>query len=87
MQLRDEIAQQALALPQEDRAYVADLLEGSLDDAGDYDPELADAWTREIERRVEAFRRGESTAVDFDTAMREVREALERRRAARTGHS
>lgn len=85
MLLRDEIAQQALALPPEDRAYVADRLEGSLPDNGIPDAEIAAAWTREIERRVQAYDRGETTAVDFDAAMQEVRQALESRRAARAG--
>lgn len=85
MLLRDEIAQQALALPPEDRAYVADLLEGSLPDNGIPDAEIAAAWTREIERRVQAYDRRETTAVDFDAAMQEVRQALESRRAARAG--
>lgn len=85
MLLRDEIAQQALALPPEDRAYVADRLEGSLPDNGIPDAEIAAAWTREIERRVQAYDRRETTAVDFDAAMQEVRQALESRRAARAG--
>lgn len=85
MLLRDEIAQQALALPPEDRAYVADLLEGSLPDEEIPDAEIAAAWTREIERRVQAYDRRETTAVDFDAAMQEVRQALESRRAARAG--
>lgn len=83
MTTRDAIAQQALALPPEDRAYVADLLEGSLHDDGFSNPGIAEAWSREIERRVQAYDRGETTAIDFDAALDQVRQALEARRAAR----
>ena len=41
---RDEIVQQAMALPPEDRAYVADMLEQSLSGGGFATPEIAAAW-------------------------------------------
>lgn len=89
MTLRDQLIEQALALalPPEDRGYVAHVIEESLNARGVTDPGIAAAWTQEIERRVEAYRCGETSAVEFDTAMREVRDALEKRRAARAGLS
>jgi len=85
MTLRDQIAQQAMALPPEDRAYVAELLEVSLHEGDLSDQEITEAWTQEIERRVQAYDRGETTAVDFETALEQARQALEARRAARAG--
>lgn len=83
MAIRDEIAKQALTLPPEDRAYVADLLEGSLPPAGFADPEIAEAWSREIDRRVQAYDRGETTGLDFDEALKQMRQALQTHRTAR----
>jgi hypothetical protein len=49
MAIRDEIAKQAMTLPPEDRAYVADLLKGSLSTGAFSDPVIAGAWSREID--------------------------------------
>lgn len=83
MQLRDEILQQALNLRQDDRAYLADILEQSLTVDSVATPEVAEAWSQEIERRIAAYDRGEATAVDFETALEHVREALVQHRARR----
>jgi len=81
MTLREQIIQQALTLPPEDREYVADLLEGSLPAGEIRSEEIADAWSQEIDRRIAAYDRGETTAVDFDVAMNTMRQALEAHRA------
>lgn len=81
MTLRDQIIQQALTLPPEDREYVADLLEGSLPVGEFRTAEIADAWSQEIDRRISAYDRGETTAVDFDVALDNMRQALETHRA------
>lgn len=81
MTLRDQIIQQALALPPEDREYMADLLEGSLPFADFRTEQIADVWTREIDRRIAAYDRGETTAMDFDVALDNMRQALEAHRA------
>jgi hypothetical protein len=76
MTLRDEIAQQALSLPPEDRMYVADVLEKSLT-TGDFStPELAAEWADEIERRIAAYDRGELTGVDFNAALDRIQQQL-----------
>lgn len=77
MTLRDQILQHALALPPEDREYVADLLEGSLPIGEFRIDEMADAWSEEIDRRIAAYDRAETTAVDFDGALDNMRQALE----------
>ncbi len=83
MTLRDQILQQALTLPPEDREFVADLLEGSLPKGECRSQEIADAWSQEINRRIAAHDRGETTAVDFESAIRNIREALEAHRASK----
>ena len=46
MSNRDEIARAALTLPLEDRAYVADVLERSLEPESFATPEIAEAWSK-----------------------------------------
>ena len=59
MTSREQILQDALALPPEDRAFVVDQLERSLEKGGFASPEIAAAWTQEIGQRVAAYDRGE----------------------------
>ena len=80
MTLREQIAQQALALPPQDRAFLADLLDQSLNADGFSTPELAAEWAAEVARRIEAYDRGETHAIDAVTAMREMREGLANRK-------
>ncbi len=79
MGIRDEIVEQAMSLPPEDRAYVADLLEGSLPIGEFSDPKIASAWSLEIDRRVRAYDQGETTGINFDDALRQMRTALRAR--------
>jgi len=65
MATRDELAEQALALPVEDRAYLAEVLDRSLTQEGLATPEIAQAWLVEIERRSAAYDRGEMPADDW----------------------
>ena len=81
MTLRDQIAEQALALPPEDRAFLADLLEESLATEGFATPELAREWVAEVKRRVAAYDRGERQGLDLKTAMQSMREELQSRRS------
>ena len=83
MTLREQIAQQALALPPEDRAFLADLLEQSLNADGFSTPELAAEWAAEVSRRIKAYDRGETHAIDAAGAMREMREGLAESRAGK----
>jgi len=77
---REEIARKALNLPPEDRAYVADVLERSLD-TGDVPEEIAAAWSKEIDRRIAAYDRGETQALDIETSNARLRDALAAHRA------
>jgi putative addiction module component (TIGR02574 family) len=78
---REEIVQQAMALPPEDRVYVADMLEYSLSGGGFATPEIAAAWATEIERRVAAHERGELPAAELDAVFVRLRQRLADRRA------
>lgn len=83
MASREQIAQLAMTLSDEDREYVADLLERSLP-TGDFRPaEIAEAWSHEIHRRIAAYGRGETPAADFGTALDRMREALNAHRAGK----
>lgn len=77
----EQIAQQALALGPEDRVNLANVLEESLSTGGFATPEIAAAWSAEIDRRLAAYRRGEAQATGADTALQRVHERLEAHRA------
>ena len=83
---RDEILQKALALDPSDRAYLADELERSLPTMLFPSDELSAAWSSEIDRRINAYDRGETNAVGFDTALDHARKALAEQRS-RQGNS
>ena len=82
MTLRDQIVQQALSLPRDDREFVADLLEGSLPEPAPIEPAVAEAWSREIDRRIDRYDAGATTASDLDVALKHIEAALKAHRAA-----
>ena len=77
---RDEVLQQALALDPVDRAILADELERSLPPSAFESEEIAKAWSGEIDRRISAYDRGETSSVEFDSALDHIRQALMVRR-------
>ncbi len=78
---REQIAQQALALPPEDRTYLADVLEQSLPHGPFGTPELATEWTAEIDRRIAAYERGETQGADVQTVLERIRARLSEHRS------
>jgi len=66
------LEREALRLPAHERALLADALLGSLDD--EVCREVETAWTQVAEVRREAYLRGEITAVDGPTALRDLRD-------------
>jgi putative addiction module component (TIGR02574 family) len=72
----ERIADEALKLPPEERASLAEKLEQSLPLAGFASPEIAHAWATEVAGRIEAYERGETTAVNFDAAIERMRRRL-----------
>lgn len=80
MLTRDEIVQQALALPPDDRVYVADAMERSFNEGGFSSPEIAAAWMDEIESRLAAYDRGDANAIPASLAIDNIRGRLARHR-------
>jgi hypothetical protein len=72
---RDEWIQKKLTLPEDDRAYVADALEQSLRPSS-LAPDVAQAWSEEIDRRIAAYDSGEKNAIDFTAAIQHMQQAL-----------
>jgi putative addiction module component (TIGR02574 family) len=72
----DQLAQEALALPSESRALLADRLVESLDTAelGDIDR----LWATEAKRRRDEVRQGRVKTIPGDEALARVRRALGR---------
>ncbi len=78
---REQVLEKALSLSAADRAFVADALEQSLPHEGFATPAIAEAWAAEVERRIEAFERGDVKAVDAGTAIERMQQHLAALRA------
>lgn len=72
----EQIADEALALPSEARALLADRLVESLDPAED--GLIRQLWVREARRRIEEVRSGRVTTVPAEEALAQVRQAIAR---------
>jgi len=70
-----KVFEQALALPDEERAALMEALSDSLHEASG---ELSPQWTAEIGRRIEAVERGESRLIPGDEVEARIRETLRR---------
>jgi putative addiction module component (TIGR02574 family) len=81
MNLREQVLQEALALPPEDRAFLAEHLDQSLHHGQFASREVAEAWTAEIDRRIAAYERGEVQASDSDASIARMRRYLANHRA------
>jgi putative addiction module component (TIGR02574 family) len=81
MTLRDQIARQILALPLDDRVYLAELLNQSLNAETFAAPVLAAEWAAEVNRRINAYDRGETYADDAGTAIAKMHLEFAERRA------
>jgi putative addiction module component (TIGR02574 family) len=81
MTVREQVLQEALSLPPEDRAFLADHLEKSLHHGQFASAEVAAAWTAEIDRRIAAYERGEVQASDADASIARMRRYLADHRA------
>jgi putative addiction module component (TIGR02574 family) len=66
-----ELAERGRALSPDERSRLVDLLLASLDDLAP--ASVADAWDREIERRIAAHNAGEGKVYDLDEVMDEAR--------------
>ncbi len=67
----DQLRSTLAALPEADRAELADFLLESLD--VEADPGWAEAWTAELNRRHEAILSGETVGIPAEQVMDELR--------------
>jgi len=81
MSIADQIRDQALRLPPQERATLARDLIDSLA-AGESSDDVEAAWSDEIEARAEAWQAGEMAADDWQPSLARVREQLRARRKA-----
>ncbi len=72
--ISEQILQDALALPDDQRAELATRLLQSLDREGDLDAE--EAWVAEIERRCAALDSGETVTSDWQDVRRRIEKEL-----------
>lgn len=72
----DEIAEQALKLPMQDRAELAHRLTSSLDEDVENEGEIHAMWIAEAKRRLDEMRCGAEEGIDGETAIRKARELL-----------
>lgn len=66
-----ELAAKGTALAPDDRARLIDLLLASLDDGPRAEVEAA--WAAEVDRRLDAYDRGEVHAIDGEEVLEEAR--------------
>jgi putative addiction module component (TIGR02574 family) len=74
----EQIVHEALALPAEKRAQLADQLLASLDSPEQ--GQLDQAWEEEIERRIDAYEAGQEKSRPIDEVIREIRQRIGRPR-------
>ncbi len=74
MSTRDTILNTVLALPPNERAWLASELIASLDESKDSDVEAA--WAVEIERRIAEVESGEAETTSWEEARTRIRSTL-----------
>jgi putative addiction module component (TIGR02574 family) len=84
MNAPQQLVEQLLDLSFEQRAFVRDILEESLEADLAKDEAHAAAWTAEIDRRIDAYERGESKATPWPEFRAELERMLASRRRSRT---
>jgi hypothetical protein len=72
----EQLVEQAMTLPSESRARLADLLVESLE--GDDLGRIERLWTTEVKRRRDEARAGKVETVSGEEALRQVRDSVRR---------
>ncbi len=72
--LLDKIEQEVLNLSNQERAFLADRLLGSLD--GNPITDIDEAWITEAEHRYKEYKKGKRSGIDLQTVFREADEIL-----------
>ena len=67
-----KILEEALALPEEDRLYLAEALQESVEPIESQE-EIDAAWRDELERRLKSIEDGTAVLLDGDEVMRELK--------------
>lgn len=70
----DDVASEALKMPRESRAKLAEALAESL--GGDSPGDIDQAWSAEIRRRLDDLRSGRTKPVPWSQVRRRIRAAL-----------
>jgi hypothetical protein len=70
----DEITQEAIKLPREQRLELASLLLQLNEDSAD--PEVSAAWEEEIQARIQAVDENQREGASFETVMRDAEDRL-----------
>jgi len=70
----DEITQEAIKLPREQRLELASLLLQLNEDSAD--PEVSAAWEEEIQARIQAVDENQIEGASFETVMRDAEDRL-----------
>ena len=68
----NDVFQQAVQLPERDRATLAGLLIETLDPVSDPDPDVEAAWSEEIERRLAEIDAGTVELIPWETVQAEL---------------
>ena len=68
-----ELTAEILKLPSEE---IAQVVEALLNRINPVSAEVDEVWGQEVERRVDAFEKGEISAIDGDFAMRSLKDRL-----------
>jgi putative addiction module component (TIGR02574 family) len=76
----EELLEQALSLPLEERADLAASLLDSLEGPGD--PDVEEAWAHEVERRIRDVETGRVKLIPWAEARRRLRQTLNARKRA-----
>ena len=80
---REVVLQQALTLPPQDQAFVADMLERQLAERQSVSEALNVSWCEEVDRRIDAYQRGEMASLDVGDALEQLRHSIARHRKPR----
>ncbi len=70
----EQLVTEALSLPEQTRAFLAERLLESLDRPADFS--ISDEWQAEIQRRCEEIDRGESGTINAKQLFSELRQQL-----------
>ena len=75
---RGKLLEEALSLPEADRAYIAQSLQDSLPESYDWvahlRPDIRQAWREEIQRRLKELDEGRAELVDGQELMRRLKD-------------